>query len=80
MSTQQLQEWQRESLWVMALWALWSALTCYVYAHAESIKYEWLKAGVIMVMGLGFLHGLCDFLMGLSYYLADGYFTIGYRG
>jgi hypothetical protein len=80
MSEAQLREWQRDSLYAMAIWILWSVLTFYVFKHAESIKYEWLKAGVIMLMGLGFLQGLGAFLMGLNYYLADGYFTIGYRG
>lgn len=76
----ELRACQRDSLYVMAVWALWVALTCYVYIHAESIKYEWLKAGLIMLMAMGCLQGFGAFLMGVNYYLADGYFTIGYRG
>lgn len=76
----QLITWQRDSLYAMGVWVVWLALTYYVVSHAESIKYEWLKAGVIMLMGYGCLQGLCAFLMGMNYYLADGYFTIGYRG
>jgi hypothetical protein len=77
---EQLCTWQRESLYAMAIWVLWLVLTCYVFKHAESIEYEWLKAGVIMLMGMGCLQGLGAFLMGMNYYLVDGYFTIGYRG
>jgi hypothetical protein len=76
----QLREWQRDSLYAMALWVLWIVLSYYVVRHAESIESVWLKTGILMLMLMGFVQGLCASLMGMNYYLADGYFTIGYRG